>query len=302
MGETGSLLLQTGRLHYKKAAARHSQGDLSIWITGYEGAGKTLCIPGQIEGYDVTKVERKAFLSNRSLIRVSVPDTVDEIGHWAFAGCKELEEIDISGKELSFGSGVFRKCIKLERISFPHTLHGCARLLAASAVDLEADYLLSPAQAGSREWYGWLDGRILDIIRESEETALKELVYCAEEDMLAKQEACLDGQVKKKTRIALLRLLYKENLSRDMADRLITFLQRSVHQGRCPAVWETLKGGCEERFAWCDILLDAGIINEENLDSVRQSFGVEEVELKACLLQKWQERERRSSLWKQLEL
>lgn len=302
MGETGILPLQDGRLYYKRVRAGRRQEFPSIWITGYEGFGGTLHIPERIEGCKVTKVERKAFLNHPGLRRITVPDTVDEIGDWAFAGCRGLEEIRISGKELQLGSRIFQKCVKLRHIFFPGISEACARLLAATAVVLEAEYLLSPVQAGNPEWYRRLDGRILDIIREPEEEALKELVYCAEEDMQAKQEACLSGQMKKKAGIVLLRLLHRENLSEDMADGFITFLRQAVQNGHGAALWETIKEGCRERFAWCDILLDTGIINEENLDSVRQSFGVEEVELKACLLQKWQEREERSSLWKQLEL
>ncbi len=91
--------------------------DKSVRITGYAGNGSVAGAPGRIEGYPVTAIGKKAFLSKKRLRRVLLPDSVEEVEDWSFAYCDELEEICFPRKNIRFGKAVFLGCGSLRRIA-----------------------------------------------------------------------------------------------------------------------------------------------------------------------------------------
>ena len=54
-------------------------------VTGFRGFAANLSLPSRIQGYPVTAIDRKAFLSQKSLCGICLPDTIQEVGDWAFA-------------------------------------------------------------------------------------------------------------------------------------------------------------------------------------------------------------------------
>ena len=54
-------------------------------VTGFRGFAATLSLPSRIQGYPVTAIDRKAFLSQKSLCGICLPDTIQEVGDWALA-------------------------------------------------------------------------------------------------------------------------------------------------------------------------------------------------------------------------
>lgn len=85
-------------------------------VTGFRGFVATLSLPSRIQGYPVTAIDRKAFLSQKSLCGICLPDTVQEVGDWAFAHCGSLAEISFPKREVRFGRAVFKDCGNLQRI------------------------------------------------------------------------------------------------------------------------------------------------------------------------------------------
>ena len=85
-------------------------------VTCVEGQASRIEVPEQIEGCPVAVIERKAFLSRKTLHTVTLPDTIEEIGDWAFAHCDNLREISLPGKDIRFGRAAFKNCGKLKRI------------------------------------------------------------------------------------------------------------------------------------------------------------------------------------------
>lgn len=59
----------------------------------YSGNPVRLEIPGAVKGYPVVRIDDKCFYDCRSLISVSLPDSVAEIGKEAFGHCWNLEEV-----------------------------------------------------------------------------------------------------------------------------------------------------------------------------------------------------------------
>ncbi|MDE6635728.1 MAG: leucine-rich repeat domain-containing protein, partial [Lachnospiraceae bacterium] len=79
-------------------------------ITGYTGKDKTVRIPDMIAGKKVARIESIAFIHNKSIKKVTIPDTVESIGIAAFEGCSNLSEVKLS-----------KKLKKIERDAFTET-------------------------------------------------------------------------------------------------------------------------------------------------------------------------------------
>ena len=272
----------------------------SACITGFEGLGASLVIPESIEGASVCGIGKKAFLGNRSLQHIILPETIEWIGDWAFYNCTQLQKIEFPCRPVIFGKGLFARDEKLyeitvrpdrEKMFFP------GRLLAVAVTMLDAEYLLDMTQAGCAKWYRQFDNRLITVLSEPAENALKSLVYCAEEDMGAKQEACLEEQECRKAYMALLRLSYPQSLEDAAKEKLIAcLLDQEGLQTRF--AWEAIKeADVKEQFLFCDIMLKLNGIREENLASILENLGGSFVELKAYLLKAWEERKGQTYVW-----
>ena len=90
--------------------------DEGIVITGCGGRGFKVEVPEQIDGCLVVKIERKAFLSRKTIREIYLPETVREIGDWAFAYCSNLETVEFPGQKLELGRALFLDCDKLKMI------------------------------------------------------------------------------------------------------------------------------------------------------------------------------------------
>ena len=274
--------------------------DNKVYIMGYEGAGLSLVIPEIIEGTDVCVIGKKAFLGSRSLQHITLPKTIEWIGDWAFGNCAQLRRMEFPCRPIRLGKGIFTKDERLyeitcssgeKKIAFP------GRLLAAAVTLLDAEYLLDMTQTGSTEWYGQFDNRLLAMLMEPAENALKDLVYCAEEDMGAKQEACLEEQACRKAYMALLRLAYHEGISGKTEKELkAVLLDEEGIQTR--AAWEAVKrADGKEQTLFLDMLLKINGIREENLSFVLEDLGNTRVELKAHLLKAWEQQKEQTHAW-----
>lgn len=279
--------------------------DNSVCITGFEGTDAFLVIPEIIDDRAVCGIGRKAFLGNRSLQHIILPGTIEWIGDWAFGNCTQLRRVEFPRRFLRLGKGLFARDERLYEITcdcgdketfFP------SRLLAVAVTMLNAEYLLDMTQAGCVEWYSRLDNRILTVLTEPAENALKNLVYCAEEDMGAKQEACLEEQRRRKAYIALLRLTHPEHLDKETEEKLTPFLLTSDGL-QTRSAWEVVKEAHgKEQLLFCDIILKLNGICEANLSSVLEDLGDAFVELKAHLLRAWEQRKEQTAVWEKFAL
>ena len=81
-----------------------------VVVTGCSGWDTELRIPAAIEGLPVTVIAKKAFLSRKQLRRVVLPETVEEIGDWAFAYCSNLTGVWFPRRNLRMGKSIFKEC------------------------------------------------------------------------------------------------------------------------------------------------------------------------------------------------
>lgn len=279
---------------------KNSKTDVSICITAYEGMTATISVPPQIDSYPVKTIGKKAFLGNRYIRNIFFPDTIETVGDWALSRCYGLRKITIPKREITFGRQVFQKSNQLYDISIEGNDGSYDRLLAMAVTMLEAEYLLTPLHVGSSKWCRNLDARIMAVLREPEESALKNLVYCAEEDMASKQEACLKELANRKACIAFLRLIHSERMESDIRQSLTEYLRQRTKGCRDESAWEAVKECRHEKMQYCDILFEIGCIHEENISAALEDLKEDNVELKAYILKKWQNRQQTQKPWEAL--
>lgn len=93
----------------------------SYKLASYNGNEKNLEIPAMHNGMPVVEIGEKAFMGNKTLVSVVIPDSVEIIGDSAFKNCQRLELVTIGKYESKLGEiakQVFLGCTLLEFIEF----------------------------------------------------------------------------------------------------------------------------------------------------------------------------------------
>lgn len=254
-----------------------------VTITRFQGTASEVRLPGQIEGMPVTCIDKKAFLSRKNLRRVFLSDSMEEIGDWAFAYCGGLKEVVLPCREIRFGRAVFMECGSLERLTGTRAPE---ELLAAAVMALDAYYLLDLQAAGSREWMAKWDNRLMAVMQTPETEGYSRQVLCGEEDYGSTDLAAyISGRRKQKIRLALLRLLYPEALSKDNRAVLEAYL-RGHAKGSAAGeeAWQVVLEEHGNDRAYYSLFAELGGITEENFDGSLADIGEEYPEMKAFFL------------------
>jgi hypothetical protein len=87
----------------------------SILIVRYTGSTTDVKIPEKIKNLPVTKIDR-AFLNNKNITSVTIPDSVISIGEMAFEGCSNLISVTIGNSVTSIGRMAFSGCTSLTSV------------------------------------------------------------------------------------------------------------------------------------------------------------------------------------------
>jgi len=91
-------------------------------ITDYLGSGADLEIPTEIDGITIREIGREAFLENKTLTSIVIPDSVTTIGNQAFHLCENLAVVKLGDSVENIDDSAFRKCTSLEAINLPASL------------------------------------------------------------------------------------------------------------------------------------------------------------------------------------
>lgn len=81
-------------------------------VCAYTGSTSAVVIPREIVGYPVSRIEDNAFRGS-AVTSIIVPDTVTEIGWFAFADCLSLTSVTLPASVSSIGYGAFDGCHSL---------------------------------------------------------------------------------------------------------------------------------------------------------------------------------------------
>lgn len=105
-----------------------SHGDGTCSVKASDGFGSDpddshLTIPAvSPAGERVTAVADYGFIWQKELKTVTLPDTLETVGQWAFAECESLESVELPVGVKSIGTAAFLECTALEEMILPEGL------------------------------------------------------------------------------------------------------------------------------------------------------------------------------------
>lgn len=198
----------------------------------YTGNDTHVILPAQKDGLPLTVIAAKAFLSCRTIERLELPDTLEQVEDWAFAHMKNLRELIFPPKEIQFGKKVFLGCDNLERISLrgmkdqyegiPFFLASMVRWLDEMPVQLA----LAGDPQGQWEWLDTYDRALLDFLDKPDDVGFEPafIGWFHVEDVDDQKQDYIVERRKCKIRLALQRLRYPEGASQNTQRQLGEFL------------------------------------------------------------------------------
>lgn len=263
-----------------------------VHIVEYRGVGARVEVPSEIEGYPVTGIGKKAFLSRKNLHNIILPVTVEEIGDWAFAYCGGLVQVSLPERRILFGKAVFRDCSRLDRIEIRISEdkeeipgRGIPELLAAAVRVMDAYYLLDIPEAGTMEWLAKWDARLTAILQTPDQEGYSKQVLCGEEDYGSTDlDAFTSSRRKEKVRLAFLRLRYPQGLSDSCRRELENYLRSHTKGQPGEETWVVLLEEFGSEREYYELFSDLSCIDEENFDGILMDIGEGYPEMKAFFM------------------
>lgn len=264
-----------------------------ISIKRYRGTAENITVPDVIDGMPVAGIERKAFLSCKTLNKIQLPESVEEIGDWAFAHAESLRTIMLPAVVPVRGKELFLGCKRLKEIFFgKYNLEenrklGLGRMTAMAVTVLHDYFLFDPQEIGSDAWVKRWDEKLLELVRLDDLDGFEELWTCGEEDYEGKDYDIKSYPVEKrkmKLRIVYFRLLHPYKLSQMVQEELKQYLRSHTKGTTEPQAWDIIIEEHREALAYYKIFADAGCINNENFDALLADMTEVGAEVKAYLL------------------
>lgn len=257
-----------------------------VTITGFSGYESRVEVPEQIEGAPVCIIAKKTFLGNKHLEEITFPDSLEEIGDWAFAYCSKLKHVTLPRKSLRLGKDVFTNCPGLSEIRFADgEKPNVAKHLAAAATIMEAPYLLDFGACHTPEWMEQWDARLQTIVNTPDEEGYYLQVLCGEEDYGSTDKgAYMSGRRSRKIRLLFLRLL--DDLEKPAGFK--TWMERYLldHTKGCESeeTWTIIHKEHGRDKAYYQLFAGIGCLTSENLPGILDDIKDEYPEMKAYFI------------------
>ncbi len=117
----------------------YTRSDGEIEITGVLTKEADVVIPEEIGGYPVTEISDLAFLGCDTVVNLTIPHTVYDIGDRAFSACSYLESINVSEYNQFYCSvdGVLFDKAMTELIQYPGAKQGTDYTVPEGVVEIE---------------------------------------------------------------------------------------------------------------------------------------------------------------------
>lgn len=201
-------------------------------IDRYEEHAVSVVLPDTIDGAPVAVVGAKAFLSCREIERLRLPETVERIEDWAFAHMKNLRELLLPAKDISFGKKVFLGCESLKRVTLygaQETYEGIPFFLSSMVTLMEEpdpELRLAGSQEGQRLWLKRYDDALTRYLAREDTYGFEPafIGWFNVEDVDDQREGFVRARRRCKTELAFRRLLYGEGLEQETKERLSAYL------------------------------------------------------------------------------
>lgn len=282
----GELNMPQGVLSYK------TDGEAAE-ITGYRGKDTQIAVPPVIDGCPVICIGKKAFLSNKMLKEISLPESVVRIDDWAFAYCAKLARVILPYHRMEIGQGIFKECFLLEEIVDESADAGekktvdTAFLLAAVMSRLDAFYLFDFESAGTPEWMAQWDGRMQTLMERADAEGFSKMLLCGEEDYGSREnnlDYYTEQRRREKVRLAMLRLMHDYGLKQEVREKLERYLLSHIKGCETEETWRVVLEEYGDDLRYYQFLTKLGGVTRENFQPMMEDMGQAHTEMKAYLM------------------
>lgn len=262
-------------------------------ITGYRGKDTEIAVPSLIDGSPVTCIGKKAFLSNKMLKEISLPESVVRIDDWAFAYCAKLARVILPYHRMGIGQGIFKECFLLEEIVDESADEGekktvdTAFLLAAVMSRLDAFYLFDFESAGTPEWMAQWDGRMQTLMEREDTEGFSKMLLCGEEDYGSREnnlDYYTEQRRREKVRLAMLRLMHDYGLKQAVRVKLEQYLLSHIKGCGTEETWRVVLEEYGDDLRYYQFLTQLGGVTRENFQPMMEDMGQSHTEMKAYLM------------------
>ena len=280
-------------------------------IVGYRGKDTELVIPPKLDGCAVTCIGKKAFLSNKMLRQISLPESVVRIDDWAFAYCTKLNKVILPYHRMEIGQGIFKECFDLEQIvdegadEREHKTTDVAYLLAASMSILDAFYLFDFENAGDDDWISQWDARMQTVMEREDAEGFSKMLLCGEEDYGSKEnnlDYYTEQRRREKVRLAMLRLMHDYGLESPVRSKLEEYLLTHVKGCRTEETWKVILEEYGDDLKYYQFLTELGGVNSDNFQAMMEDMGESHTEMKAYLMKYHSEQHKSEDAFAAFEL
>lgn len=262
-------------------------------ITGYRGKDTEIAVPPEAGGCPVTCIGKKAFLSNKMLKEISLPESVVRIDDWAFAYCAKLARVILPYHRMEIGQGIFKECFLLEEIVDESADEGekktvdTAFLLAAVMSRLDAFYLFDFESAGTPEWMAQWDGRMQTLMEREDTEGFSKMLLCGEEDYGSREnnlDYYTEQRRREKVRLAMLRLMHDYGLKQAVRVKLEQYLLSHIKGCGTEETWLVVLEEYGDDLRYYQFLTQLGGVTRENFQPMMEDMGQSHTEMKAYLM------------------
>ncbi|HAV01383.1 MAG TPA: hypothetical protein DCW47_09380 [Lachnospiraceae bacterium] len=268
----------------EKLKIYHEEKDGKATVTDADKNITEVIIPCEINNIPIVNIKKKAFLGCKQLRSISLPETVKNVGEWAFAFCDSLSEVKLASNRAVFGQGAFKNDARLEKLWIEGRSEASARMLAAAVTVMDAEYLLDTGEAGSSEWIRKWDQKLENILNLADDEGYHLYVLCGEEDLHFDYDEYLEYNRRKKAGLSMLRLLYDEELKEPLRERLIDYIREHSVGKESEAAWSCIVDRHGDDIAYYELMTRLSGIDEDNLEKALNSLSDRHAEAKSFLI------------------
>lgn len=285
--------MRVGEINTEQGFLSYEITGESAKITGYRGRDLEITLPEQAEGFPVMEIGKKAFLGNKTIRQITLPDTVERIGDWAFAHCAGLQRMILPYRYMEIGQGIFKDCLRLEQIVDKQAdieekkTADTAYLLAAAMSRLDAFYLFDFETVGTGDWIARWDSILIKRMEVDDADGFSKMLLCGEEDYGSKdnnKDYYMEQQRRGKVRLAMLRLMHDFGLSEAVRARLTDYITSHAKGQESEEAWLVVLEEHGDEKEYYQFLIDCGCVTPENYQGMLDDMGGQHTEMKAFLM------------------
>lgn len=225
-------------------------------------------------------IKNKEYLGNRDVKTVTIKS--DYIGDWAFAHCKNLQNVIIVSAHTVIGKDAFLGCdnlvsVKVEKSNNEYLIPLLLRLINKPGM----------IEMSSTNWYERMDDYISSYLMEPDDKDFEGLWTFGEEDYV---EDAFDKDtyirfIKMDKCQLLLERLNCQNISDSKTKNYVKYLEENMRSGdKKGPVIDILNSKSKRISVYINVLKTCGLINNDNTVSIMKSLDMENAEVMATLL------------------